>query len=338
MKNRIKMLALSLALVTSLSTVGCNSTSSGDVRVMRVAHNQGEEHPIHLALEEFEKIVEQKTDKQIDIQVYPNELLGGQRESVELTQTGAIDIAVGSISLLESFNKSYSVFNLPYLFDSVEHYHDVMNDADIIDGIYESTRESGFVGLTWFDAGSRNMYTTDKPILKPEDLKGKKIRVQQSQTNIRMMELLGGSATPMSFGEVYTALQQKVIDGAENNELALTNNKHGEVAKHYSYNQHAMIPDILIMNAKLLDSLSEEHREIILDAADEINKFEVDAWEDKVNEAIKQSEEMGVKFYYPEIEPFKEKVLPLHEEMTQDKDVKIIYNKIQNKAPKESTK
>lgn len=332
------MLAISLALVTGLSTVGCSSTSNDDVRVMRVAHNQGEEHPIHLALKQFEKIVEEKTENKIDIQVYPNELLGGQREAVELTQTGAIDIAVGSISLLESFNKAYSVFNLPYLFDSTEHYHSVMNDADIMDGIYDSTRESGFVGLTWFDAGSRNMYTTDKPILKPEDLKGKKIRVQQSQTNIRMMELLGGSATPMSFGEVYTALQQKVIDGAENNELALTNNKHGEVAKHYSYNQHAMIPDILIMNSKLLESLSEEHRKIILDAADEINKFEVDAWEDKVSEAVKQSEEMGVKFYYPEIEPFKEKVLPLHEEMTQDKEIKILYDKIQNKAPKESTK
>ena len=197
-----------------------------------------------------------------------------------------------------------------------------MNDEDIMNGIYESTRDAGFVGLTWFDAGSRNMYTTDKAIMKPEDLKGKKIRVQQSQTNIRMMELLGGSATPMSFGEVYTAIQQKVIDGAENNELALTNNKHGEVAKYYSYNQHAMIPDILIMNAKLLDSLSEEHRNIILDAVDTINKFEVDAWEDKVNEAVEQAKEMGVEFYYPDIEPFKEKVLPLHDEMTTDKEVK----------------
>ena len=141
-------------------------------------------------------------------------------------------------------------------------------------------------------------------------------------------------ATPMSFGEVYTALQQKVIDGAENNELALTNNKHGEVAKYYSYNQHGMIPDILIMNAKLLDNLSEEHRNIILDAANEINKFQVDAWEDKVNEAVEQSKKMGVKFYYPDTEPFKEKVLPLHREMTEnDKEVKVIYDKIQAKAP-----
>ncbi len=327
MNKKIK--ALLLTVVTSLSVVGCSSTKNDEVKVMRVAHNQGEEHPIHLALKEFEKIVEEKTNNEIDIQVYPNELLGGQREAVELTQTGAIDIAVGSISLLESFNKAYSVFNLPYLFNSTEHYHNVMNDESIMDSIYQSTKESGFVGLTWFDAGSRNMYTTDKPVLKPEDLKGKKIRVQQSQTNIRMMELLGGAATPMSFGEVYTALQQKVIDGAENNELALTNNKHGEVAKYYSYNQHAMIPDILIMNAKLLDSLSEEHRKIILDAVDYINKFEVDAWEDKVNEAVEQSKAMGVEFHYPDIEPFKEKVLPLHKELTKDEEVKSVYDKIQ---------
>ena len=97
-----------------------------------------------------------------------------------------------------------------------------------------------------------------------------------------------------------------------------------------------MIPDILIMNAKLLDDLSEEHRKVILDAVDEINKFEVDAWEDKVEEAKKQSEKMGVKFYYPEIEPFKEKVLPLHNEMTQDPEVKALYDKIQQKAQKES--
>ena len=192
-------------------------------------------------------------------------------------------------------------------------------------------RESLSQKIQSFFGGSNS----GRVLVLPEDLKGKKIRVQQSQTNIRMMELLGGSATPMSFGEVYTAIQQKVIDGAENNELALTNNKHGEVAKYYSYNQHAMIPDILIMNAKLLDSLSEEHRNIILDAVDTINKFEVDAWEDKVNEAVEQAKEMGVEFYYPDIEPFKEKVLPLHDEMTTDKEVKALYDKIQAKAQKE---
>lgn len=329
-KNKIKYLFCTIMVMVLFS--GCGN--SNGPRIIRVAHNQGDDHPINLALNEFEKIIEAKTDNRYDIQVYPNELLGGQREALELTQTGAIDISVASISLLESFNEAYSVFNLPYLFDSTEHYYDIMDDASIMNDIYNSTKDSGFVGLTWFDAGSRNIYTTDKPIMKPEDLHGQKIRVQQSPTNIRMIELLGGSATPMSFGEVYTALQQSVIDGAENNELALTNNKHGEVAKYYSYNQHSMIPDILVMNSKLLDNMSESDRQMFIDAADTINLYERDKWEEKVELAKKEAAEMGVQFFYPDIEPFKEKVLPLHKELTKDEEIKKVYDKIQNKVIK----
>jgi len=330
-KNR---LIFSICLISLLMIFSGCTSSENNIKVIRVAHNQGDKHPVNLALEEFEKIIETKAGDRYDIQVYPNELLGGQREALELTQTGAIDISVASISLLESFNKAYSVFNLPYLFDNSQHYYDVMDDDGIMQEIYNSTKKSGFVGLTWFDAGSRNMYTTDKPIMTPDDLKGKKIRVQQSNTNIRMIELLGGSPTPMGFGEVYTALQQNVIDGAENNELALTNNKHGEVAQFYSYNQHSMIPDILVMNSKLLDDMNEQDRQMFLDAADTINKFEREKWGEKVEEAIKQAKEMGVQFFYPDIEPFKQKVLPLHDELTQDLEIKKVYDKIQNKVNK----
>ena len=329
MNKKIK--ALFVVATISLTLVGCGRTKSDDVRVMRVAHNQGEGHPIHLALKEFENIVETNTNNKIDIQVYPNELLGGQREAIELTQTGAIDIAVGSISLLESFNKSYSVFNLPYLFDSKEHYHAVMNDDEIMNDIYESTRESGFVGLTWFDAGSRNMYTTDKPIMKPEDLKGKKIRVQQSQTNIRMMELLGGSATPMSFGEVYTAIQQGVIDGAENNELALTNNKHGEVAKYYTYNKHQMVPDMLVANLKFLNSLSPEEYQVFKEAAQKSTEVELEEWDKSIDEAKKiATDDMGVEFIDVDVNAFKQKVLPLHEKMlNENPKIHDLYEHIQ---------
>lgn len=336
-----KLLIISVVSTFSLGFVGCqtsstNAESNTAKRVVRVAHVQNENHPIHGALLELEKYIEEKTNNNIDVQIFPNELLGPQTQTIELTQTEAVDMVVAGLGALEAFNSAYTVFNLPYIMDSIEHYHAVMNDENIMGEVFNSTESSGFVGLTWFDAGVRNIYTKNKVIQTPDDLKGLKIRVQTSPTNVKMLQALGASPTPMSFGEVYTGLQQGVIDGAENNELALTNNKHGEVAKHYSYNQHAMIPDILIMNAKLLDSLSEEHRNIILDAVDEINKFEVHAWEDKVEEAVEQSKAIGVKFYYPEIEPFKEKVLPIHEEMTQNKEVKALYDKIQAKAPEES--
>ncbi len=363
MKIGKRILALMLISTISLVGVGCSQANgeTKSTRVIRVAHGQNEDHPQHKAMVEFEKYVEEKTNGELDVQIFPNELLGATAQAVELCQTGAIDLVIagmvefekyveektngeldvqifpnellgataqavelcqtGAIDLviaglgtLEAFEDSYTVLNLPYIMDSTQHYREVMYDEDIMGPIYESTRESGFVGLTWFDAGVRNIYTTKKIINTPDDLKGLKIRVQTSPTNVKMLQALGASPTPMSFGEVYTGLQQSVIDGAENNELALINNKHGEVAKHYSYNMHAMLPDLLIVNASLLDKLTDTQAQAIIDGAKFANEFELEAWEDSVTEAKKKAEDMGVNFYYPDIKPFQEKMQELHKE------------------------
>lgn len=334
MKVTKRITALMLMAAISLVGVGCSSTNGEgkSARVIRVAHGQNEEHPQHKALEEFEKYVEEKTNGALDVQLFPNELLGASAQALELCQTGAIDLVIASLGNLEAFEDSYTVLNLPYIMDSTEHYHEVMNDEEIMGPIYESTRESGFIGLTWFDAGVRNVYTTKKVINTPEDLKGLKIRVQTSPTNVKMLQALGASPTPMSFGEVYTGLQQSVIDGAENNELALINNKHGEVAKHYSYNMHAMLPDLLIVNARLLDELPKEQAQAIIDGAKLANEYEVDAWEQAATEAKQKAEEMGVNFYYPDIKPFQEKMKDLHNEYTQDPEMKAVFDKIRAKG------
>ena len=335
MKAGKRITALLLAATIGFSAIGCSRVDGAEkkVKVIRVAHGQNEEHPQHKAMLEFEKYVEEKTNGDIDVQIFPNELLGATAQAVELAQTGAVDLVIGGLGTLEAFNSSYTVLNLPYIMDSTEHYHEVMNDEEIIGPVYESTRQSGFVGLTWFDAGVRNIYTTKKPIMEPDDLKGLKIRVQTSPTNVKMLQALGASPTPMSFGEVYTGLQQNVIDGAENNELALINNKHGEVAKHYSYNMHAMLPDILIASTSLLDNkLTKEEAQIVMEAADYANKFEVELWEDAASDAKAKAEEMGVQFYYPDIKPFQEKMKDLHAEYTKDEDMKAVYDKIRAKG------
>lgn len=335
MKVGKRITALLLAATIGFSAIGCSKVDGAEkkVKVIRVAHGQNEEHPQHKAMLEFEKYVEEKTNGDIDVQIFPNELLGATAQAVELAQTGAVDLVIGGLGTLEAFNSSYTVLNLPYIMDSTEHYHEVMNDEEIIGPVYESTRQSGFVGLTWFDAGVRNIYTTKKPIMEPDDLKGLKIRVQTSPTNVKMLQALGASPTPMSFGEVYTGLQQNVIDGAENNELALINNKHGEVAKHYSYNMHAMLPDILIASTSLLDNkLTKEEAQIVMEAADYANKFEVELWEDAAADAKAKAEEMGVQFYYPDIKPFQEKMQDLHAEYTKDEDMKVVYDKIRAKG------
>ena len=214
-------------------------------------------------------------------------------------------------------------------------YHSVMEDDELMNSIYKSTEAAGFETVTWLDAGVRNFYATT-PIKTPEDLKGKKIRVQQSPTNVKMMKAFGASATPMSFGEVYTAIQQHVIDGAENNEFALTNNKHGEVAKYYSYNQHQMVPDMLIGNYKFLNNLDPEDKKLFEEAAKECNKIEREEWDKQVIEAKEISKDMGVQFIDVDVNAFKEKVLPLHEQILEENPkLKPIYDKIQeanNKA------
>ena len=338
-----RILAMVLAGTLTISLVGCSKVgeksegeSSSSDRIIRVAHAQNEDHPEHKALLEFEKYVEENTEG-LDVQIFPNELLGAQSQTVELTQTGAVDLAVVGLGVLEAFEDSYTVFNLPYIMDSTEHYHAVMNDEEIINPVFESTRDSGFIGLTWFDAGVRNIYTTKKVIETPDDLKGLKIRVQTSPTNVKMLQALGASATPMSFGEVYTGLQQGVIDGAENNELALINNKHGEVAKNYSYNMHAMLPDILVVNADLLDKLTDEQAQVIKDAAKYANEWEVKAWEDAATVAKEKAEDMGVKFYYPDIKLFQEKMTDLHEEYTQEENMKKVYDQIRAKGDEIAT-
>lgn len=328
MPNNIKRsLLFIISVFIILNLAGCSAINSGR-RIIRISHSQSETHPDHLGLLAFEKYIEDRLGDKYDVQIFPNELLGASVKAIELVQTGAIDFAVASTGNLETFDNVYQIFSIPYLFESVEIYHKVMENEEFTNGIYKSTKEAGFETVAWLDAGTRNFYATT-PIKSPEDLKGKKIRVQQSPTNVKMMAAFGAAAAPMSFGEVYTAIQQGVIDGAENNELALTNNKHGEVAKYYTYNRHQMVPDMLIANLRFIDELPEDEKIIFEEAAKECTRVERESWDKQIEEAIKQAESMGVQFIETDIAPFKEKVLSLHKELIeQNPKLEPLYNKI----------
>lgn len=333
MKKILRTAALALAGALALTALsGCSGgASASGVQIIRIGHNQSTNHPTHTGLLAFEEYIEGELGDKYDIQIFPSELLGSQNEMVQLTQTGAITFCVASNSLLETFSDNYTLFNLPYLFASPEAYHASMDDPNIVGPIFESTMQAGFEAVTWLDAGTRNFYTINTPIETPEDLRGLKIRVQQSPTNVRMMELLGGSATPMGFGDVYTALQSQMLDGAENNELALTDNGHGDICKYYSYTMHQMIPDILIGNLDFMEGLSEEERAIFDEGFQILNQTQRDAWETAVEEAKEKAEnEQGVNFSYPDITPFQEVVAPMHDEMLEEyPDLAPIYELIQ---------
>lgn len=333
MRGIYRALSLSLGTILVASALaGCGgSGGAGGKRIVRIGHNQATDHPTHVALLEFEGYVEGKLGDRYEVEVYPSELLGSQTDMVQLTQTGAIDFCVASNSILETFSDNYTLFNMPYLFGSAEAYHASMDDQDITGPIFDSTKKAGFEAVTWIDAGTRNFYTVSTPIESPADLKGLKIRVQQSPTNVEMMRLLGGSATPMGFGEVYTALQSKIIDGAENNEMALTSNGHGDVCKFYSYDMHQMIPDILIGNCAFLDGLSPEDRAVFEEGFQIVNQVERQEWTKAVEAAKSKAEhDQGVQFLYPDTAPFQEICIPMHQSVLgQYPDLKPFYDAIQ---------
>lgn len=329
MKRRIVSMLLVLILLVCLLG-GCGSNSE-EKRIVRIGHNQSTSHPSNIALEAFADFINEKLGEKYVVEVYPSELLGSQNEMVQLTQTGAIDFCIASNAILETFSTNYSIFNLPYLFSSAEAYHAAMDDPEVTDPIFSDTAEAGFTAVTWLDAGTRNFYTVDKPINEPADLKGLKIRVQQSPTNIAMMDILGGSATPMGFGEVYTALQSNIINGAENNEMALTDNGHGDVCKYYSYDMHQMVPDILIGNLAFMEGLSEEDRSIFEEGFQLLNQVQREEWKKAVEAAKeKAANEQGVQFIYPDTAPFQEACMPIHDSVVKGNEVlETIYEKIQ---------
>ena len=250
---------------------------------------------------------------------------------VQLTQTGAIDFVVASTAIMETFSSQYQIFNLPYLFSSVEAYHAAMDDPEVTDPIFKTTSKAGLETVAWLDAGTRNFYTVKTPINQPSDLKGLKIRVQQSPTNVEMMRLLGGTATPMGFGDVYTALQAGILDGAENNELALTDNGHGDICKYYSYDMHQMVPDLLVANYEFMANLSSEERAIFDEGFEIVKETEQAAWSDAVAEAKDKAEnEQHVNFLYPDTAPFQEAMAPLHDSvLSANPELQPIYDRIQ---------
>ncbi len=339
MKRTCKLLALLLSgLILMFCMSGCATVGDGR-RIVRIAHSQSESHPEHIGLLAFKEYVEERIGDKYEVQIFPNELLGGQKKAIELTQTGAIDMVVVGAPNVETVASIYEIFSIPYLFASKQAYFDTMKDEDYMNKVYSSTDEAGFRVMTWYNAGLRSIYAKT-PIRTPDDMKGLKIRVQQSPASIAMINALGAAATPMAFGEVYTAIQQGVIDGAENNELALTSNKHGEVAKFYSYNNHQMIPDLMLGNLRFLNSLPEDDLKVFKEAAAVSTEVELKEWETQVEKAKKiAKEDMGVEFIEVDMAPFREKMMDLQKDILENNpSIRDFYDHIQviNERAKEA--
>lgn len=297
----------------STAASGAAAAAGGSFN-LKLGHNLAEDHAVHIQLTSFAEQVKEKTNGTVNIQIIPNGTLGSESDMISQIQAGALDMAKVSASTLGNFSEKYNAFSVPYVFDDQDHYYTYM-DSDSAQAVFESTDDQGFRGLTWLDSGARSFYTKATAIRTPADLKGLKIRVQDMKSQTDMMSYLGGIPVAMSYGDVYTSLQTGIIDGTENNETALTTGKHGEVCKVYSVDQHAMIPDVLIMSEKVWETISPEDQEIILEAAHDSTDAHKVMWDTAVEEAVKEAQEtMGVEFVYDvDKEAFREATQPMIE-------------------------
>lgn len=326
-----------LLSLTACSSGGTSAPAGGDsaskdagTTVWRMAFVQTEDHPQYRVMEEFSEKFKEATDGRYEIQLFPNETLGDQRSTLEQVRSGTIEMTIVNNTHPGSVSDYFKTFDIPFVFESLDETMKFMKESPVMDVIKADTVQYGFDVAAYMPAGTRSMYTAKQPIHSVEDMKGLKIRTMESDTYTKMMECFGGNATPMSLGELYTAIQSGVVDGAENNEVTYVNSKHYEVAPYWSQTNHLIVPDWLLINHDVYASLSDEDRaafdELCAWATDEVSV----RWDKNVEELMASLDTSKVTVTTDvDIQSFVDAVKPLHDELcASNEKIKTVYDAI----------
>jgi len=281
-----------------------------NVNSIKLAHSLGVKHPVHEAMVHMADLVAKKSEGKLKIEIYPSSQLGSEKQSLELLQIGSLGMTKVSAAVMENFSPDLKVLGYPYLFEDDAHRFKIY-DGEIGKELLSGSEQFWLKGLTYFDAGNRSFYTKDTPIDSPKDLEGLKLRVMQSPTAIEMVKNFSGSPTPISWAELYTSLQQGVVDGAENNLPSFYTSKHYEVCKYFSKNEHTSIPDILVIGTLTWNKLSEQEKDWLMEAVEEATVLQRKLWQDAEREALREIEKAGVQVSYPDKSLFEEKAKPM---------------------------
>lgn len=297
-------------------------------RTLQIGHTLDTGHPVHQAMLVLGERLAEYSDGKMAVQIYPSGQLGSERELIELLQIGSLAMTKVSASPLESFVPIMQIFNIPYVFRDEAHYQAVL-DGDIGQQVLDAPRAVRLKGMGYYDAGSRSFYTVDRPVNKPADLDGLKIRVQESQTALAMVRSLGGAPTPIAWGELYTALQQGVVDGAENNPPSFYLSKHYEVCRFYTLDEHTAVPDILLISTFIWDSLSSQEQQWLQRAVNDSVMFQRELWRKESDAALAAVEAAGVQIIRPEKALFQSQVIDMQASFD-GTDVGALLHQIQN--------
>ncbi|UCH09447.1 MAG: TRAP transporter substrate-binding protein [Fidelibacterota bacterium] len=313
-KSRVLVVGFVLA---ACCFYGCSG--SRDVAVLKLAHVLDTTHPVHKGMVYLADKVAEYSNGQLTVDIYPGGQLGSEREYIESLQIGSLDMTKVSSAVLENFVPSMAVFSLPYVFRSDSHRWKILF-GDIGQKMLLDGEPVWLRGLCFYETGSRNFYLRDKPVYTPEDLKGLKIRVMRSYWSIQTINALGGSATPIAFGELYTALQQGVVDAAENNIPTLFQSRHYETCKYVSLDGHSSPSDVLLISTHTWERLTPQQQVWLQDAVAASVEYQRGLWDEATQSALKAMEAHGVTVIRPDIALFQQQVEPLYAKLKADKD------------------
>ena len=309
--NLYQITTLVLALVGIVGLTGCDEIQQ-DTTVVKLAHGMNPEHPVSQSMQYMAKQVAERSSGAMRVEIYPNSQLGAERELLELIQIGSLGMTKVSSAALEGFVPAYKALGVPYLFRDKEHFFKALS-GKAGRRILLSGQDNWLRGLVFYDAGSRSFYTKEEPIRSPADLKGKKIRTMNSPMAMQMIQEMGGSATPISYGELYTALQQGVVDGAENNPPSFHSARHYEVTSYYSLDEHTAVPDVLLVSTHVWNDLTDQEQKWLQEAADASAEYHKELWAKAEQKALEVVKEAGIEVIRPEKEPFVKAVQPIYE-------------------------
>lgn len=281
-------------------------------RVLKLAHVLDTTHPVHKGMAFMAERLYKISAGRMRLDIYPSGQLGQERELIELLQIGSLAMTKVSTAPLEAFVPEMKIFGIPYVFRDRDHCWKIYS-GPIGKRLLLAGEKYFLRGMCYYDAGSRSFYTKERPVNTPEDLDGLKIRVMKSNIAVQMVQALGGSPTPIPWGELYTSLQQGVVDGAENNPPSFYFSRHYEVCKYYSIDEHTSVPDILLMSTVVWNSLSVIEQKWLQQAVDESVIYQKKVWKESSDESLRKVQEAGVEIIYPDKKPFREAVIEMHE-------------------------
>src|SRR5688572_23543750 len=285
----------------------------------RSADVHPEDYPTVMAVKMMSDTISKKTGGKHTIKVFTGNQLGGEKDTIEQTRIGALDLVRINVAPMNNICPETMVPTMPFLFRSVDHMRKVL-DGPIGDQILKACEAQGFVGLAFYDAGARSIYTVKKPVKSLADTKGLKVRVQQSDLWVSLLQAMGANATPMPYGEVYTALKTGLVDGAENNWPSFDTSRHFEVAKFYSMTEHSMAPEMLLMSKKVWDTLTPDEQKIFRDAAKASVPYMRKLWDEKETQSKARVLAAGAQMIEVDKKSFQDAMKPVYDKfITTDK-------------------